>query len=176
MKVEEAIKKRRSVRKYLDKKVEKEKILKILEAGRLAPSAMNKQPWDFIIVQDQKTREKIAKDTFFARFLDQAPLVIVGVGDPQLKYYKIDVSIALQNMVLQATELGLGSCWIGDFREEKVKKLLNIPKKKKIVCLISVGYQRLERTKKEEVLRKISRKLVPRNKKPLKEIIHWEKY
>jgi nitroreductase len=176
MDVEEAIRKRRSVRKYLDKEVEREKLLKVLDAGRLAPSANNSQSWDFVVVQNKETRGKIAQGTVFARFLDQAPVVVVGVGNPKSRYHVTDVSIALENMALQATELGLGSCWVGDFREERVKKLLGIPKGLKIVCLLALGYQRFERTAKEEVLRKISRTIVKRGRKPLEEIVHWDNF
>ena len=166
----EAIRRRKSVRKYQQKPIEKEKLLKILEAARLAPSAKNLQPWHFVVVTDQKVREEIARGTIYARFIKDAPVLIVGCGDPRSKFYQIDVAIALQNLVLAATDLGFGTCWIGDFREEKVKRLLGIPDRLRVVALVTVGYE------KEGL--DISRKVLHtfRKRKPLEEIVHWERF
>ncbi|MBC7092328.1 MAG: nitroreductase family protein [Nitrososphaeria archaeon] len=142
MDVFEAIQKRRSVRKYLDKEVPMELILKVLEAGRLAPSAHNSQPWHYIIVTDPEKRKKIAESGKWAGFLKNTPVVIVGCGDPEASpnWYMVDVTISMQNMVLEATELGLGTCWVGSFDQDTVKKLLNIPEKYKVVALLALGY------------------------------------
>jgi len=142
MDVFEAIQKRRSVRKYLDKEVPMELILKVLEAGRLAPSAHNSQPWHYIIVTDPEKRKKIAESGKWAGFLKNTPVVIVGCGNPEASpnWYVVDVAISMQNMVLEATELGLGTCWVGSFDEKVVKDLLEIPEKYKVVALLALGY------------------------------------
>ncbi|MGC8911350.1 MAG: nitroreductase family protein [Nitrososphaeria archaeon] len=142
MDVFEAIEKRRSVRKYLDKEVPMKLILKVLEAGRLAPSAHNSQPWHYIIVTDSEKRKKIAESGKWAGFLKNTPVVIVGCGDPEASpnWFVVDVAISMQNMVLEATELGLGTCWVGSFDQDTVKKLLNIPEKYKVVALLALGY------------------------------------
>jgi nitroreductase len=142
MEVFEAIQKRYSCRSYLEKEIPQDSILKILEAARLAPSASNIQPWYFIVVTDKEKRKKIAKSGRWASFVEQAPVVIVGCGDAKAspKWYKVDVSIAMEHMVLEATELGLGTCWIGSFDEKLVKELLNIPGNYEVVALLSVGY------------------------------------
>ena len=125
---------RYSVRKYLDKDVEEEKLREVLEAGRLAPSACNYQPWKFIVVRDKEIRKKIAEPTTWAKFIAEAPVLIVAckVRDGFLMggWYDsaiLDIGIALDHMTLQATHLGLGTCWIGDFNEKLVKELLEIP-------------------------------------------------
>lgn len=141
----EAIQKRKSVRDYKDKSVPKEIVKKILEAGRVAPSASNIQPWHFIVVSDLESRKVIAKGPY-AKFVRGAPLVIVGCGDTKMSpnRFMMDVSIALENMVLAATGEGLGTCWICGFYEDQVKKLLAIPEHYKVVALLSVGYPRQE--------------------------------
>lgn len=142
MEVFEAIQKRRSVRKYLDKEVPMELILKVLEAGRLAPSAHNSQPWHYIIVTDSDKRKKIAESGKWAGFLKDTPVIIVGCGDTEAspKWCTVDVTISMQNMVLEATELGLGTCWVGSFDEKTVKETLNIPEKYKVIALLALGY------------------------------------
>ena len=110
MEVFAAVQSRRSVRGYAHAEVPKEKIEKILEAGRRAPSAMNAQPWHFIVVTDLENRRLISKSGRYAGFLKESPVVIVGCGDSEAspKWYVVDVSIALQSMVLTATAEGLG--------------------------------------------------------------------
>jgi nitroreductase len=143
----DAIKKRRSVRSYLEKPVEEEKLNAILEAGRLAPSANNLQEWRFIVVTDRKVRSNIAQAANGQVFVGQAPVVIVAcaVTDGHVMScgqlcYPIDVAIALDHISLAAVALGLGTCWIGAFNEKKVKQILGIPKEVKVVELMSVGY------------------------------------
>ena len=128
MDVIEAIKKRRSVRNYLDMPVEEEKLIAVLKAGRLAPSAGNRQEWRFVVVKDQQDRKKIAKAANEQSFVGEAPVVIVACAESDghvmscgQTSYPIDVAIALDHISLAAVELGLGTCWIGAFNEEKVK-------------------------------------------------------
>jgi len=147
MDIFEAIKKRRSIRKYKDKQVEEEKILKILESARLAPSAKNLQEWRFIVVRDKEKRKKLSEAARNQKFVEEAPVVIVCCAETdeyrmtcgQLSY-PIDVAIAVEHMVLTAVEEGLGTCWIGAFYEDKVKEILNIPEEIKVVELLTLGY------------------------------------
>jgi nitroreductase len=176
-KVLEIIKKRYSVRKYSPKPVEEEKIKLILEAARLAPSSENSQPWHFFIVKDREKIEKIAKamplktDLFINQFIAKAPVLIVACAANvpliqriiapviHLDWYKIDVAIALEHMVLTACELGLGTCWIGWFDEKKIKKILGMPKKHKVIELLTLGYPAegfLPRTKMRKAMEEIT--------------------
>jgi nitroreductase len=134
---------RRSIRHY-DKKAIPEDILnQIFEAGRNAPSAANRQPIHFIIVNNDDAKKELSKG-MFNRHIKDSPAVIVGCADVNSaltgNWAIVDAAIAMQNMVLAAWALGIGSCWIGDFREEKVKELLKIPDKWKVVALVSIGY------------------------------------
>lgn len=143
MEVLEAIRERHSVRAYLAKEIPVEKLDRVLEAGRLAPSAGNIQPWHFIVVTDQQKRKVLSKGRF-AKFLTESPVVIAGCGDRVLSpnWYMVDTAIVMQNMVLAATGEGLGTCWVGSFDENQVKRLLNIPEKFKVVALLALGYPR----------------------------------
>jgi len=147
MDVMEAIEKRRSVRSYQNKSVSEEKLKKILEAARLAPSAKNLQSYKFIVVKDQKLRDKLMEAAANQSFVGEAPVVIVGVSlNPdyvmtcKIPAYPIDVAIALDHITLAATEEGLGTCWVGKFYQDKVKEILNIPEKYKVVALLALGY------------------------------------
>ena len=147
MNVVDAIKTRKSVREYLDKPVEDEKLNVILEAGRLAPSASNRQECRFVVVRDPQTRRRLADAASSQSFVGQAPVVIVACAETDGHVmrcgqlcYPIDVAIALGHMSLAATELGLGTCWIGAFNEQKVKEILEIPKEIRVVELMPLGY------------------------------------
>jgi nitroreductase len=144
MEVSEAIRKRRSVRTYLPDTVPQDKLKTILEAGRLAPSAGSIQPWHFIVVFNKEKRETLAKGGRYAKFLSQAPVVIVGCGNKKLSpnWNVVDTAIAMQNMVIAAVGEGLGTCWVGSFKEEKVKELLKIPEQFSVIALLAVGYAR----------------------------------
>ncbi len=147
MDVVNAIKTRKSVREYLDKPVEDEKLKVVLEAGRLAPSASNRQEWRFVVVRDYQTRKKLAEAANGQTFVGQAPIVIVACAETDGHVmrcgqlcYPIDVAIALDHVSLTATELGLGTCWIGAFNEQRVKEILGIPKEIRVVELMPLGY------------------------------------
>jgi len=147
MNVFEAIKKRRSVRSFLDKPIEDGKLNAVLEAGRLAPSAGNRQECRFVVVEDRDVRRRIAVAANGQSFVGEAPVVIVACavtngyvmscGQP---CYPIDVAIALDHISLAAVELGLGTCWIGAFNEGKVKEILGIPEEVRVVELMPIGY------------------------------------
>ena len=150
------LKRRVSCRAYRDQPVDRETIATIIEAARWAPSACNSQTWRFVAVTDSATITRIATEAMRPvipnRWLARAPLIIVGCSRLDLvanrlgsrvtgvDYYQIDLGIAMEHVVLKATELGLGTCWIGWFKEAVVKHLLNIPRAIKVSALLAVGY------------------------------------
>jgi len=142
----QAVRARRSIRNFLDKSVEEEKLLAVLEAGRLAPSARNMQDWRFIVVRDAATRQRLAEAARDQQFVGQAPVVIAACGTSDLVMtcgqpaYAIDVAIALDHMTLAAASLDLGTCWIGAFYEDKVKEILGVPQEIRVVALLPLGY------------------------------------
>ena len=140
MDVLEAIKTRRSIRKYKPEPIPAEKLDMILEAARLAPSADNRQPWRFIIVQNTERKKQVAQAAN-ETFLNDAAAIIVALADPDAsaRWHEKDTMIALEHIVLAATALGYGTCWIGAFDEDALKHLLKIPAKMKIVALLPVG-------------------------------------
>jgi nitroreductase len=141
MDVFEAIQERRSIRSYLDTPVPRILMEKILEAGRLAPSAKNCEPWHFIAVTDVAKRKALSGGTW-AKFLTQSPLVIVACGDKKASpgWYAIDVALAVENMILTAVSLGLGTCCVGSFNEKDIKAALKIPEKFEVLVMLAVGY------------------------------------
>jgi len=144
MDVLEAIKERRSIRKYELKGVPEEKLKQILEAGRWAPSANNSQHWKFIVVRDEKVRNELARVAIWGGFMAQAPVAIAVVIDPRASNHPVeDGAAATQNMLLAAHALGLGTCWIGSYGsgyEERAKEVLGIPGDRRLLSLISLGY------------------------------------
>ncbi|TRO51181.1 nitroreductase, partial [Candidatus Bathyarchaeota archaeon] len=171
MEVFEAIRNRHSVRSYLTNEVSSEKLQKILEAARLAPSAGNIQPWHFIVVFDQQKRKKLSKGRY-AKFLVESPVVLVGCGDKKASpnWHTVDTAIALQNIVLTATSEGLATCWIGSFDENQVRELLSIPERFRVVALLAVGYRR----EKLELAGKVLHFF--RRKKKLQRIVSIEEF
>jgi nitroreductase len=167
MHVYETMQKRRSIRKYTKQPVENEKIQKILNSARLGPSAANKQPCHLIVVSDPGR----LKEAYRAEWFQQAPLVVVVCANEKvawrrsdgLNYWVVDAAIAMQNIVLVATELGLGTCWVGAFDEGKLRKALDIPEDYKIVAMTPIGYGD---ERKEPVT----------DRKPLDTILHKEKW
>ena len=156
---------RRSIRRYEKKDIPSDILEKIIEAGRQAPSAANRQPRRFVILTDYEIKKELSKG-LFNRFLKNSPVVIVGCANPKDlltgKWATIDTTISLQNMAIVAWALGIGSCWIGDFKEEKVKQLLNIPAKWKVVALVTFGYP--------------AEKPKQRKKKSTKELFSYNKF
>lgn len=156
MELIDLIRKRSSIRRYLARPVERGLVLQCIEAARLAPSACNVQPWEFIVVEgavkDELCREAFGTVHSFNRFAKGAPVIIVVVADPGFskaklfsyfkgtRYELIDIGIACEHLVLQAAELGLGTCWLGWFDESKTKAVLDIPKGKRVAAMIALGY------------------------------------
>lgn len=157
MDVLEAIKTRRSIRRYKKDPVPEEVIEKILEAGRWAPSASNAQPWDFIVFSDPEVKQQVTGSFQFGWFLDEAPLGIVVVADPRASSCPIqDGTLAVYAMMLAAHSLGLGTCWIHPgFNDTRVKEILGIPPEKQIICALPVGYPDEAPTKERRKLRDI---------------------
>jgi len=146
MNVSEAIRNRYSCRNYQDKPLEQDKLRAVLEAARLAPSAKNLQDWRFVVVTDRQTKKAVAAAANDQTFLEKAGAVIVActVSDHVMRCGQavgpIDVAIALEHMCLQATELGLATCWIGSFYPDKIKAIVGIPQDATIVELLALGY------------------------------------
>lgn len=145
----EAIKTRRSIRRYKDTPVPEELLREILNASRMAPSAENAQPWKFVVVRDVQTKLKLASAANGQKFIAQAPIVIVACGIPDeafptvggyMSSHVIDVAIALDHLTLAAHSFGLGTCWIAWFKEEKVREILGIPDDVRVVALTPLGY------------------------------------
>ena len=159
MTVLEAINQRYSCRNYSEKAIEKEKIEQVLEAARLAPSAKNLQDWRFVIVTDKDKKRKLAEAANNQSFLEKAGAILIActVSDYIMRCGQpagiIDVAIALEHICLQATELGLATCWIGSFYPDKVKDLVGIPDDIDIVELLAIGYplDTQKRTNREPV-------------------------
>jgi nitroreductase len=139
----DAISSRRSIRRYTDKGIPESVLNRILEAGRQAPSAANRQPVHFIVLTDLEIKKELSKG-IFSRFIKDSPITIVGCAKTNdiltRKWAVIDAAIALQNMVIAAWAMGVGSCWIGAFNENRINRLLNIPQSWKVVALVTFGY------------------------------------
>lgn len=149
MSVLDVIRQRRSIRVYKKDPIPEESLLRVLEAARLAPSGKNLQPWKFVVVQNGKLKRKLAKASNAQNFIADAPIILVACGFPDesyrslgryMKSWSVDVAIALEHLILQAQEEGLGTCWIGSFEEEEVKSLLGVPEDVKVLALTPLGY------------------------------------
>lgn len=177
----EQIRNRRSIRKYLEKSVDDDKIIQLLESARLAPSGSNTQPWHFIIVKSGEIRQKLVEVSNNQKWMLSAPVFIVCVADirsritnnieislnensPQLELKQIirDTSIAIEHIVLEANNLGLGACWVAWFTQEEIRPILNIPSDKFVVCILTLGYA--------------SESPKDRPRKKIEEIIHHESW
>jgi len=173
MDVFEAIKTRRSIRAFTRQDVSKEDVKKLLDAARMAPSAGNIQPWEFIVVRDPQMKRALSIAALDQTFIEEAPVVIVVCADLTLSasgygirgvrlYCLQDTAAAIQNMLLAACALGLATCWVGAFHEEEARKVLNIPSGVRPVAIIPVGYP--------------AETPEARWKRPLSEIVHYETF
>ncbi|HDM23724.1 nitroreductase [archaeon] len=159
----DVIKRRRSVRRYLSKDIPEEYLKLILESGRLAPSSKNSQPWSIIVVRDEEIRRKLAEACMNQLWIAEAPVILVICGHPDLseKWWP-NCAICMDHMILTATDLGLGTCWIAAFDEEKVKEILGIPDNVRIAFITPVGYP--------------AESPPPRPRRSLNEIVHYERW
>ena len=173
MDVLEAIKGRRSIRAFKSQAVSTEIVEKLIDAARWAPSAGNIQPWEFIIVRNPEIKRNLAKAALNQSFIEEAPVVIVVCADEirssqgygvrgKTLYCIQDTAAATQNIHLVAYSLGLGTCWVGAFNEEEARKILEIPQGVRPVAIIPVGYP--------------AEKPPARNRRPLNQIVHYEKF
>ena len=147
MELMEAIRKRASIRSYEDRPVPEDKLMKVLEAARLAPSASNRQRWKFIVVKDKERRKALSRAAGDQPHLAEAPVVIVAVATmPEyimrcgIPAYAVDLAIAVDHMTLAAADEGLGTCWIGAFNPEAARDILGLPEEVKPVVFTTVGY------------------------------------
>jgi nitroreductase len=154
---------RREVRDYLDKPISDQSLQIVLEAGRLAPSSKNSQPWHFIVVRDRETLKKLSELTPTGAHISNAPMAIAILMDAA-KLPEIDGARAAQNMVLVAWELGIGSCWVTNFYEDGVKDLLQAPQRMKLVTVMPFGYPAELKTKRKKA------------RKSLDEIVGYERF
>ncbi|HEB11244.1 MAG TPA: nitroreductase [Spirochaetales bacterium] len=170
MDIYRAIKTRKSVRSFLDRDIEEDKLQRILEAVRLAPSAKNLQEWRFVVVRDRQKREQLAMAAHNQAFVGEAPVVIACCAETDkhvmrcgLECYPIDVAIAIDHLTLAAVSEGLGTCWIGSFESDRVKELLGIPEDIVVVELLPLGYPQDPAIKEKSRLK-------------LAEIVHYERW
>ncbi len=157
----EAIKKRRSVRVFTGVSIPREDLEKIVDAGRLAATGSNRQPWDFIVITD---REMIDRLIVVGKWMKKAGAIIAVVLDPYSRWWVEDGSAAIENMLVASTALGYGSCWVeGDSlpHEEDFKVLLGVPKGKRLLALVPVG---------------VAEEWPTIEKRPLESVLHWDKY
>jgi nitroreductase len=173
MDVFEAIKGRRSIRAYKAVDVPEETVEKLIDAARWAPSAGNIQPWEFIVVRNPEIKRRLAAAALGQSFIEEAPVVIVVCADEERSargygvrgrtlYCIQDTAAAIQNIHLAAYALGLGTCWVGAFREDEARRILGIPEGIRPVAIIPVGFP--------------AESPAPRSRRPLKQIIHYEKF
>ena len=169
MDVMSAIQTRRSIRSYQDRPVEEEKLRLVLEAGRLAPSASNRQEWRFVVARDPDTRGKLALAVNNQDFVGEVAAVIAACALETKRHmacgekpYPVDLAIAVDHMTLKATEEGLGTCWIGAFDQERTKNILGIPDEAVVVQLLPLGYPDAWPG--------------PRPRKPLDEAVYWDRW
>ncbi|HBP63505.1 MAG TPA: nitroreductase [Desulfosporosinus sp.] len=169
----EVVQARRSLRSYLDKPVEQEKLEYVLESARLAPSWKNMQCWRFVVVKDVAGRaamaESMGETNPGRKALMGAPIVIVLCAVPSESevwegkdFMMLDAGLAMEHLVLAATDQGLGTCWQGLFSEDKVRAALNVPANVRVVAMTPLGYAAEERR--------------PRPRKAMAEIVYYEKY
>jgi nitroreductase len=179
----DVIKTRNSIRKYIDKPVEPEKLEQIMTAAQLAPSWRNGQCWKFIVVSDPAKKKELIRCTslFNQSWLGKEYAIIVACADPSRsgfrndqRYYLVDVAIAMEHLILAATALGLGTCWIGGFEEDKIKSVLEIPADYRVVAMTTLGFP----AEREGIVGKITKSIVKSyDRKPLSEVYsmnRWE--
>ena len=159
-----SISKRASVREYLNQPVPKEMLEKLVDAGRRAPSARAVEPWEFVVVTERETLDQLAGFISTGVFLKEATACII-IFCQDVKYYLEDGSAATENVLVAATDLGLGTCWIaGDKKEycDEVKTMFQVPSSYKLISLISVGWA--------------AKSPRQHKKRKLEEVLHWEKF
>jgi len=166
----EAIKTRRSIRRFKPTRIPNHVIKSVIDAARHAPSANDTQPWEFIIVKDKRVKEQLAKTHAWSSFINDAPVCIVVLGNEKISpsFFAIDASCATENLLLAAHGLGLGACWVAVYdpcnsnSERYVRDVLNVPSHLRIIAMVPIGYP--------------DEKAMPRNLRELNKILHFDKY
>jgi len=161
----QALRERRSIRKYDSTPLDRETVEKIVDAGRLAATGRGVEPWEFVVVSESRMRKTLAEICEYGKFIAKAPICIV-VLCRETKYYLEDGSAATQNMLVAACALGLGSCWVaGDKKPyaDKVVKLVGAPKSYKLVSLIALGSPAADQPPRKA-------------KRKLEDVVHWEAF
>jgi nitroreductase len=158
------IRTRRTTRTFLPKEIPESTIRKILEAGRLSPSARNSQPWHFVVIQDKSTLKQLAALCTSGRFIEQASCAVAIVTDPSNRWHEIDGARAVQNMELAGWNEGVGTCWIGSIERERVKELLGIPNPMHLLTILPFGYPVEPNAPRRKT------------KKRPEEVCHWERF
>jgi len=173
MSIPDSIQQRRSIRNYEGSEIPDETIDLLIEAACMAPSAGNRQPWEFIVIKDPETKSKIAEAAFDQWFISWASVAIIVCADPERTaewygnrgrylYCIQDTAAAIQNLLLTATENGLGSCWIGSFDERRISNLFKLPENIRPLAIIPIGHP--------------NERPPPNPSRPLEEVIHREKW
>jgi nitroreductase len=162
METKETIRNRRSIRKYKTKEIPQEDLLRVLEAARLAPSGANRQPFQLIVVTDTEKKKGLVPLCKNQHFVEEASVFIAGVDDPQQKWNRVDLSIALDHLSLAALEMGLGTCWVGAFDQEKLAAYLNVPKDRVVTVCMALGYP--------------DESPEARSRKSMNELVFWNSY
>ncbi len=180
MEFRDVIEQRRSIRSFTSQPVDDATLTYILECAQKAPSWANKQCWRFIVIRNKETINQIAKTNVINHWLKTAPCLIIACGDPtesgsrnDMQYYLVDVAIAFEHLILAAADIGLGTCWIGGFDEQKIKHLLEIPKRIKVVAFTPVGYPSEKPSVRENMIKFFARSTT---RKSLAEVVHYEKW
>jgi len=161
MNIFEAIEDRQSVRKYTGESISKEDLTKLLKAARKAPSAKNLQPWEFIVITKNNLKKELIEDFHNQAFIADAGAIIIGITKDS-KWADVDLAIAMDHLSLAATELGLGTCWLGAFKEDKLKEKLEVPDSYDITVCMTVGHPGITDN--------------PPVKKSVHELVSWNKF
>jgi nitroreductase len=157
----EAIRRRRSVRHYTGGPIPHEDLETIVDCGRLAATGGNRQPWDFVVITERETIDRLA---VAAAWMDRAAAIIAVVLDPSTRWWVEDGSAAVENMLIASTALGYGACWLEGWtvtREEDFKVLLGVPEDRRLLTIVPIG---------------VPAEWPFKDKRPLSEVLHWEKY
>ncbi|MBW2053446.1 MAG: nitroreductase family protein [Deltaproteobacteria bacterium] len=162
MDVREAITTRLSIRQYEEASVPDAHLETLFRALQQAPSASNRQNWEFVFAGDPELKQQLSQACMYQGFVAQCSYLIAAVVDPRQKWHQVDISIALTNFTLQAAELGYGTCWIGAFDEHRVKELLGIPNHKKVLVCMAFG--------------KPGGRHVPKSRKAIEDFIYLDGY
>ena len=162
MEVKVAIRARRSIRKFKRKELPPEALERILDAARLAPSGANRQPWELVVITDRPRLKGLVPICKDQAFIADCAAFIVGVDDPQQKWAKVDLSIALDHLSLMALEEGMGTCWIGAFDAERLAEYVGLPEGKVITVCMALGFP--------------DETPPARSRKKAEELISWDRY